>query len=114
MALAMQKNSAPLPTPSARLSDSDYFNSDQLCQYFGINHRTLIRWRDRGYGPPCVYVGRAIFYRRDAVKEWLLSRERANNAPRPYIRKPVKTHSGPNAPRLSRTRNAWRETRSRA
>lgn len=108
-----QKNSFPAPNP--RLCDEEYFSSDGLCQYLDISPRTLIRWRDGGFGPPCTSVGRCLYFRRTAVTEWLRSRER-NGLSRPAQCKPVKPvhHTGPTAPRLSRTRNARREARSRA
>jgi len=37
--------------------------------------RTLKRWRDLGEGPPYTRVGRRIYYRRSALRQWLLSQE---------------------------------------
>jgi hypothetical protein len=39
------------------------------------NKRTLKRWRDFGEGPPFIKVGRTIYYRRQAIRDWLLSQE---------------------------------------
>jgi predicted DNA-binding transcriptional regulator AlpA len=38
-----------------------------------VSHRTLERWRQRGYGPPWVKIGRAVRYRWSDVEEWLAS-----------------------------------------
>jgi hypothetical protein len=37
--------------------------------------RTLKRWRDLGEGPAYCRIGRQIFYRRSAIRQWLLARE---------------------------------------
>ena len=36
---------------------------------------TLRRWEARRVGPPCVRAGRKIYYRREAVQEWLQQQE---------------------------------------
>jgi predicted DNA-binding transcriptional regulator AlpA len=42
----------------------------------GISAATLQRWQTRRVGPPCVRIGRRVFYRADAFREWMISRER--------------------------------------
>jgi hypothetical protein len=37
--------------------------------------RTLKRWRELGTGPAYVRVGRAIYYRSGAIRQWLLGLE---------------------------------------
>jgi hypothetical protein len=36
---------------------------------------TLRRWEARRFGPPCVRAGRKVYYRRDAVQDWLQQQE---------------------------------------
>ena len=37
---------------------------------------TLGIWERRGRGPPPIRIGRRVFYRGEAVREWLLQQER--------------------------------------
>jgi hypothetical protein len=53
----------------------DYVAEDDLAAEFDKNPRTLKRWRDTGEGPPHLRIGHAIYYRRSAVRDWLLKRE---------------------------------------
>jgi hypothetical protein len=46
----------------------------------GKSSRTCQRDRQRGAAPPHVQVGRRIFYRIDAVRDWLVQRERSTSA----------------------------------
>ena len=39
---------------------------------------TLQRWETRRIGPPCVRIGRKVFYRAEAFRDWLISRERGS------------------------------------
>ena len=50
---------------------------DQTARELGRCPRTLKRWRNLREGPPFIRIGRQIFYRREAVRDWLLSREHA-------------------------------------
>lgn len=36
---------------------------------------TLRRWEAQRFGPPCVRAGRKVYYRRDAVYDWLQLQE---------------------------------------
>ena len=42
----------------------------------GVSVRTCQRDRQLGQAPPFVIVGRRVYYRIEAVKEWLRARER--------------------------------------
>lgn len=42
----------------------------------GVTTDTLQRWQSRRIGPPQVRFGRKVFYRADAFREWMISRER--------------------------------------
>lgn len=54
---------------------ADWIARDQLAQELMITTDTLSRWEARREGPPCMRVGRKVFYRRSSVEQWLLSRE---------------------------------------
>jgi len=53
----------------------DLLTEHQLAAELGRNPRTLKRWRDLRQGPAHTTIGRAIYYRRDAIRQWLISRE---------------------------------------
>lgn len=40
-----------------------------------VTVETLHRWEKLRFGPPCVRAGRKIYYRRDAVQDWLMQQE---------------------------------------
>ena len=56
---------------------SDLLTEQDLAGELGLTVRTLRRWRALRESPPYVRIGRQIFYRSDAVRAWLLARERA-------------------------------------
>jgi hypothetical protein len=37
--------------------------------------QTLIKWENRGYGPPVTRVGRDPVYREDSTEKWLRAQE---------------------------------------
>ena len=41
----------------------------------GVTVDTLRRWEALRFGPPCVRAGRKVYYRRDAVHDWLQLQE---------------------------------------
>lgn len=43
----------------------------------GVSLRTVQRERALRIGPPFIKLGRKVFYRREAVAAWLLSKEQA-------------------------------------
>jgi hypothetical protein len=43
----------------------------------GVSVRTVQRERALRMGPPFIKLGRKVFYRREAVAAWLLSKEQA-------------------------------------
>jgi hypothetical protein len=65
--------SASIDAPHAL---TGYQSDDELAEELDRSPRTLARWRAARTGPPYVVIGRRIFYRRAAVAEWLLKRER--------------------------------------
>ena len=66
----------PAPEPSNLLAD--WISRDQLAQDLTIKPDTLSRWEARREGPPCMRIGRKVFYRRSSVEAWLLSREQSH------------------------------------
>lgn len=56
---------------------ADWIAREQLAQELMITTDTLSRWESRREGPPCMRVGRKVFYRRASVEQWLLSREQS-------------------------------------
>jgi hypothetical protein len=46
-----------------------------LALELGVTVETLHRWEKLRFGPPCVRAGRKIYYRREAVQDWLLQQE---------------------------------------
>jgi len=59
---------------SGRLLD-DYLSTEQLATELGLTPLTLVRWRALGKGPPVTWIGRRLFYRKEAVQKWLLAQE---------------------------------------
>ena len=49
----------------------EWMSRDDLAKELAVSVDTLSRWETRGFGPPCVRVGRRVLYRRGAVKDWL-------------------------------------------
>jgi predicted DNA-binding transcriptional regulator AlpA len=54
---------------------SEFVSVEDLATELGKNRRTLDRWYRLGTGPPRIHLGREIFYRRDAVRQWLAEQE---------------------------------------
>ena len=48
----------------------------ELAAELGVTVPTVARWHNEGCAPPCTKVGKKILYRREAVQQWLMSRER--------------------------------------
>ena len=55
---------------------SDLLPEGALAAQLGITIRTLQRWRQLRKGPPWLAIGRAIFYRAAATRDWILRQER--------------------------------------
>lgn len=53
-----------------------WLSRSQVAREVGVSIDTLARWETRRIGPPCIRIGRKVFYRADAFREWLISRER--------------------------------------
>ena len=66
---------------------TDYLTIKDLAAELGVTRRTLNRWNQLREGPPITMIGGRIFYRREAVREWLLSREQ-RKAGAPQVQPP--------------------------
>lgn len=53
----------------------DHLTEEQAARELGVHVGTLGRWRRQRKGPAFIPIGRRIFYRREALGEWFLSRE---------------------------------------
>ena len=53
----------------------DYLTERELAEELGICLMTLRRWRVMAETPPITRIGVKIYYRRDAVADWLKSRQ---------------------------------------
>ena len=53
----------------------DYMTPDELAVELGKSPRTIARWDRLRIGPPKTVVGKKPYYRREAVREWLLTQE---------------------------------------
>jgi hypothetical protein len=54
---------------------ADYIPEHDLAVDLDCCDRTIVRWRERGIGPAYTRLNGRIFYRRQAVAEWLQSLE---------------------------------------
>jgi hypothetical protein len=54
---------------------------EEAARQLNKSPRTLKRWRGARWGPPFIMIGNRVYYRREAVREWLLALER--RMPRP-------------------------------
>ena len=59
------------PKPEPMLTDAQF---RAIVSEPPISDDTARRWRELGYGPPFVRIGRRVFYRKADVAEWLASR----------------------------------------
>ena len=59
-----------------------YLSEGETAARLGVTRSTLRTWAARRRGPPRTVVGRTIFFREEALKGWLLSRERDPEAAR--------------------------------
>lgn len=67
--------SAPGAAPPNLLAD--WISREDLAAELMVKPDTLARWEARREGPPCMRIGRKVYYRQSSVREWLLSREQS-------------------------------------
>jgi len=56
---------------------SDWISREHLAEDLMLTPDTLSRWEARREGPPCMRIGRKVFYHRSRVEQWLLNREQS-------------------------------------
>jgi len=54
---------------------ADWISREDLAEELSVKPDTLARWEARREGPPCMRLGRKVYYRQSSVRAWLLSRE---------------------------------------
>lgn len=81
----------------------DYVSAAQLAKEFGVSKRTLWIWRRKNDSPPVTIIGKAVYYRRQAVSDWLRKREGTSR---------MEIRNSPQS--FSRERNARRHNARRA
>ena len=47
----------------------------ELAAALGVTPDTVCRWATEGTGPPYVRIGRKVYYHRDAVRDWIPTRQ---------------------------------------
>ena len=67
------KGTSPRPAKAGLLSG--WISRLDLALELGVTVETLRRWELLRSGPTCVRAGRKIYYRRDAVQDWLMQQE---------------------------------------
>lgn len=70
---------------------SGWISRLDLALELGLTVETLHRWEKLRFGPLCVRAGRKIYYRRDAVQNWLLEQEQERVA---TVRHPAPRRAG--------------------
>ena len=53
----------------------DLLTRIEVAERLNVTPRTLYRWELSRTGPPSIKLGRAAYYRREALEAWLLSLE---------------------------------------
>jgi hypothetical protein len=53
-----------------------WLTRERVASEIGVTVDTLARWETRRIGPPCIRIGRKVLYRAEAIREWLVARER--------------------------------------
>jgi predicted DNA-binding transcriptional regulator AlpA len=49
----------------------EFLTGEVVASALGVSHRTLYRWHRLRKGPPQIKIGRKIYYRADAIRQWL-------------------------------------------
>jgi hypothetical protein len=70
----MDDNTDPQEDQHESLLD-DWMSRAGLAGELGISIDTLGRWETRRIGPPCIRLGRRVYYRKGAVRDWLREQE---------------------------------------
>ena len=63
-------------TTSPKSLLEDYMTPEELAAELDKSPRTIDRWARLRTGPPKTVIGKKPYYRREAVREWMLNKER--------------------------------------
>ncbi len=72
----MPDNSQGLSQVDAEAIFRGYITEAEFARQRGVSVRTCQRDRSLRKAPPHVVVGRVVYYRVEAIREWLISQER--------------------------------------
>jgi predicted DNA-binding transcriptional regulator AlpA len=67
----------------------DWISRRDLALELDLSIDTLRRWHKKRSGPPCVHAGRAVYYRRSAVQNWLQEQEQELEVQKPRRVRPA-------------------------
>jgi predicted DNA-binding transcriptional regulator AlpA len=63
------------PQPQSMRNEMGLLTEQELADMLGYKVLTLVTWRQQGRGPDYTKLGKTIFYRREAVQEWIKRNE---------------------------------------
>ena len=52
---------------------AELMNLKGLVHYLGVHKTTFVKWRQAGYEPPALKIGRRVYYSREQISAWLTS-----------------------------------------
>lgn len=52
-----------------------YATRAQAAAQMGLSEDTLARWETQRKGPPCIRLGRKVYYRIEAIRDWMRDQE---------------------------------------
>ena len=63
------------------LDEFQFIDEETYAQFVGVDPSTCKAWRYRGNSPAFISVGSRVFYTKENVKQWLLSKAVGNTSP---------------------------------
>lgn len=77
----VKHDEAPGPAPSPDHGNdaillTGWMTRAEVAADLKISIDTLQRWENQRIGPPTMRLGRKVYYRADALREWLIAREK--------------------------------------
>ncbi len=77
----VQQANEPSPGPGQDIGDNPilltgWMTRAEVAAELKVSIDTLQRWESQRTGPPTVRLGRRVYYRAEAFREWLVARER--------------------------------------
>lgn len=62
--------------PGGSMDLRELWGIDDVANYLGVPKQTIYSWRQTGYGPKAIRVGKHLRWRAAVVIEWTLAQER--------------------------------------